>query len=100
MRRGTTPTLKIKVNGIDIGQFANMYVTFSQGDIEVTKTNEDIDIEPDNILSIWLSQEDTLAFSRGHVDLQLRATTNSGVAVASGIKMLFMEPILKEGVIT
>lgn len=100
MRRGTTPTLKIKVNGMDIKQFANMYVTFRQGDIEVTKTNEDIGVESENTLSIWLSQEDTLAFSRGHVDVQLRAITNSGVVVASGIKMLFMEQILKEGVIT
>lgn len=100
MRRGTTPTLKIKVKGIDIKQFSSIYVTFRQGDIEITKTNEDIEIEPENTLSIWLSQEDTLAFSRGHVDVQIRAVTENKVVVASGIKMLFMEQILKEGVIT
>lgn len=98
MRRGTTPTLKIKVNGANIQQFSKIYVTFRQGETEVTKTNEEIDIK-ENVLSIWMSQEDTLKFVHGHVDVQLRAVTESGVAVASGIKMLFMDEILKEGVI-
>lgn len=98
MRRGTTPTLKIKINGANVKEFSKIYVTFKQGETEVTKTTEDIDIE-DNLLSIWLSQEDTLKFVHGHVDVQLRAITENGVAVASSIQMLFMDEILKEGVI-
>lgn len=100
MRRGTTPTLKIKIKGIDISRLTSMYITIKQGDREITKENEDISIEEDGILSVRLSQEDTLTFTKGHVDIQLRAMTDNGVAIASGIQMAFMEQILKEGEIT
>lgn len=100
MRRGTTPTLKIKVKGIEVDRLKSIYITIRQGQKEVTKTVDDIGIEGENLLSVPLAQEDTLIFMSGHVDIQLRAVTDNGVAVASNIKRMPMERILKEGVIT
>lgn len=100
MRRGTTPTLKIKVKGIAITQLKTVYITIRQGQKELTKTNNDIEIEDGNVISVFLSQEDTLKFFGGHVDIQLRAVTCNGVAVASDIKRIPIGRILKEGVIS
>ncbi len=88
MRRGTTPTLKIKVIGMDVALFKSVYITIKQGSEELTKTNEDIEIKDGNILSVFLDQEDTLKFLGGHVDIQLRAVTENGLAVASNIKRM------------
>lgn len=100
MRRGTTPTLKIKVIGMDVALFKSVYITIKQGSKELTKTNGDIEIKDGNILSVFLDQEDTLKFLGGHVDIQLRAVTDNGLAVASDIKRMSMERVLKDGVIT
>lgn len=78
--------MKIKLNGIDITQLKSLYITFKQGSKEITKTTEDIEMEDGNILSVFLSQEDTLNFLGGFVDVQLRAITYSEVVVASNIK--------------
>lgn len=100
MRRGTTPTLKIKVKGIDVTQLKSAYITIRQGRKELTKTNDDIEIQDGNIISVLLSQEDTLKFLGGHIDIQLRAVTCNEVAVASDIKRVPIGRILKEGVIS
>ena len=99
MRRGTTPTLKIYLMGIDPDKLKNIYVTMKQKSIERTKTNKDIEIDG-NVISVHLSQEDTLDFSTGPISVQIRATTNSGLAVASEIKNVTVSEILKDGVIT
>ena len=52
------------------------------------------------MISVPLSQEDTLDFSTGAIAVQIRATTHSGLAVASAIKNVNVSEILKEGVIT
>lgn len=98
MRRGTTPTLKIYLMGIDPDELKNIYVTMKQRNIERTKTNKDIEIDG-NVISVRLSQEDTLDFAAGVVSVQLRATTHSGLAVASAIKNIKADDILKDGVI-
>lgn len=99
--RGTTPTLEIKITGIDVLELESIYVTLKQYQKEVTKSTEDITIdEISNTLYAPLSQEDTLLLSRGYVYVQMRAVTKDGLAVASDIAMKTMEEILKEGVIT
>lgn len=101
MRRGTTPTLEIKITGIEVTQLESIYVTLSQYKKQVTKETQDITIdELNNILYVPLSQEDTLSMARGYVYIQMRAVTKDGLAVASDMQMTTMEEILKEGVIT
>lgn len=101
MRRGTTPTLEIKLTGIEVAELESIYVTLSQYQKQVTKQTEDITVnETSNTLYVPLSQEDTLTLERGYVYVQMRAVTKDGLAVASEIVMKTMEEILKEGVIT
>lgn len=101
MYRGTTPTLEVKITGVEIAELESVYITLKQYQKEVTKSTEDIMVdEISNTLYIPLSQEDTLTLSRGYVYVQMRAVTKDGLAVASDVKMTIMEEILKEGVIT
>lgn len=100
MRRGTTPTLEIKVTGIEVKKLESIYITLSQYKKQVTKSTEDITVdEISNTLYVPLSQEDTLTLTRGYVYIQMRAVTKDGLAVASGIKMVPVEEILKGDVI-
>lgn len=98
MRRGTTPTLKIRIKGADLSEMENIYVTIKQEGKEVTKTGDEISIEGDMIL-VHLTQEDTLKFRQSCVWVQMRATTKDGLAVASNIRMLEMKDVLMDGVI-
>lgn len=100
MRRGTTPTLEIKVTGIEVTELESIYITLSQYKKQVTKSTEDITVdEISNTLYVPLYQEDTLSLARGYVYVQMRAMTKDGLAVASGIKMVPVEEILKGDVI-
>lgn len=101
MHRGTTPTLEIKLTGIDVSKLESIYITLKQYKKQVTKEMQDITVdEISNTLYVPLSQEDTLSLARGYVYVQMRAVTKEGLAVASNIAMKTMEEILKEGVIT
>lgn len=101
MQRGTTPTLEIKLTGIEVAELESIYITLSQHKKQVTKETQDITIdELNNTLYALLSQEDTLSLARGYVYIQMRAVTKNGLAVASEMQMITMEEILKEGVIT
>lgn len=98
MRRGTTPTNTFKVD-IDLREAAVMYITYSQlGKTIVEKEIQDITIEEDT-LSVTLTQEETLAFCAGEVEVQIRARFPGGLAVESEIKKTTAERVLKEGVI-
>lgn len=99
MTRGTTPTLKVKVNGVDLSRFSSAFFTIKQHGIEVTKELYDMKIEEDNTLSVLLEQEDTLKLHRGYAYVQLRGIVDYTVSVASNIKMISVDDILKGGVI-
>ena len=99
MYRGTTPIIEIKVIGIQLDELKNIYVTIKQHKQEVTKTNDEIFIKEGNKIHVPLTQEDTLKFDNGSVQIQMRATTVDGSAIASNIKTCLMKEILKEGVI-
>ena len=100
MRRGTTPTLTITVTNLTVADLKTIYVTFKQGDVELTKTNDDITVdEYYNTISVPLTQEDTLKFS-GTVSVQIRGLLEDGVtAIASKIKTISIDKILLDGVI-
>lgn len=99
MRRGTTPTVKIRIRGMPVEELRNIYITFQQGTKEITKENQDITLEEEYLL-VTLSQQETLDLARGSILVQVRAITSTGLAVASPIKSLKMEDILLDRVIT
>ena len=100
MRRGTTPTVTITVHGCDLSEFETIFVTFRQGTTLLDKTGGDLEIEG-NKISVLLTQLDTLIFdsSKRTVEIQIRAVNEGGVAVASNIRQIPIDAILKEGVI-
>ena len=98
MRRGTTPTLRITVEGVQLDSLTSIFLTLKQGNTELEKTNLEIDAEH-NVMSVDLSQEETLMFDEGGIRVQFRAILQNGKAVASDIVTTTMEEILMEGVI-
>lgn len=101
MRRGTTPTLTITVTGMDVTDLKTIKVTFKQGNIELTKATNDVTIDAENnAILVPLTQEDTLKFDSGAVNVQIRGLLADDVtAIASGIKSFSMDKILLDGVI-
>ena len=99
MKRGTTPVITIRVSGCDMTKLKRIIVTFAQGDIQIDKETEDMEIE-ETVLRVQLSQEDTLLLSDGKVSIQLRGIDDYGRAIASDICDAPVDRILKDGVIS
>lgn len=106
IRRGTTPTLTITAEGIDlIGK--SLYITIAQannGQLTKIFPNEDGSVwletvGDDTIINVYLSQHDTLAFHPGRAELQIRWIEEDGTAHASDIKNITLTKTLLEGVI-
>jgi len=98
MRRGTTPTIVINVKGIEMTEIAEWYITVAQDSVQITKTNEDIEIE-DTLIKMPLTQTETMKFKSGEVSVQIRAKTTEDVVIASGIQTLDIDRILYNEVI-
>lgn len=81
MYKGTTPTFTLTFpEGVDFTQASDIIVTFrSPRAILAEKTGEDVQImgEGNNALSVFLTQEETLAFP-GQVMLQVNWTYTEG----------------------
>lgn len=99
MRQGTTPTIQITINDIDLNEMHNIYVVFEQNGYILKKESSDLDIEG-NVISVLLSQEETLNFKEGTCNIQLRMITKGGVAIASPIKTTKVYRVLNKEVIT
>lgn len=101
MYRGTTPTIVFKVkNDIDFDDLKQVWITLKSLSHELTKTIDELVLNKnDHTIEMYLTQEETLEFGTGKVDVQMRLLTNEGHALASKVKNLRMNPILKEGVI-
>lgn len=98
MMRGTTPThiFSFPFSKEDVEE---LYITYAQKkETVIEKTLSDVTFGEGEI-SVKLSQEDTLAFMDGLVDMQIRVKFNSGEAAASDRLRTTAERILKEGVI-
>lgn len=95
LRRGTTPTNTFNVN-IDLRE-ATVFISYAQrGVVLVDKTGLDLFVEEDKITT-RLSQEDTLKFKPGEVDIQIRYVKADGTADASNIIKTTVDMILKDG---
>lgn len=99
MRQGTTPTIQITINDIDLNEMQNIYVVFEQNGYILKKESSDLDVEG-NTISVSLSQEETLNFKEGTCNIQLRMITKGGVAIASPIKTTKVYRVLNKEVIT
>lgn len=101
MRRGTTPTLEVQVQGYDLESLKDVYVTIlQQGVYALTKTKSSSGVEVNgDKFYISLSQKETLKFHDGHARVQMRGINDAGEAIASDIAVIRVEPVLLEEVI-
>ena len=99
MIRGTTPTLEFTLP-FDCSLISCVYITFSQKkEALIEKTFDDCE-KSESKLIVKLSQEDTLKLSESvSTEIQIRAKTHAGEALASQIFHVATERILKDGVI-
>ena len=99
MRQGTTPTIQITVNNIDLADMERIYVVFEQNGNLLKKGMTDLKVE-NNVISVLLTQEETLSFKNGNCNIQLRMITYDGIAMASSIKTVNVYSVLNKEVIT
>lgn len=106
MRRGTTPTLTVtptvkrgeEVEVLDLSGYERVILTFK------TKCGKELDVEKDRlafdegVIAVTLTQEETFDFN-GAAEMQIRAVTDAGVAIASDIATVDFKRILLEEVI-
>ena len=90
----TTPTIPLVVEGIDLTQSLDVYVTLEQKGIELTKNGSDLilttdthDQTTDTNITFRLTQEETAAFNlHGMVQIQVNWIDSAGVRDATEIK--------------
>lgn len=101
MTRGTTPTITLTINEIDLTALQSIYITFRQGGTCVTKQSGDSGVEINaHTVEITLTQAETLNFNTGKCEVQLRGLTADGKAIATCIAKTCIHGILLEGEIT
>jgi len=96
--RGTTPTLTLTFteSGLNLMQATNVYVTIRFGMQQITKTGEDLTIQPKSI-ALYLTQEETLQFPEGNIYIQANWTAAGGKRCASEIvAQPFSQQLLNE----
>ena len=87
MHRGTTP-INIFRTDVDLTNASVLFITYKQnGKVVLEK----------NIVSVYLSQKDTLLFTEGIVTIQIRAKFSDGSVIASSLIRTNAREILKEG---
>ena len=99
MIRGTTPTLEFIIP-FDTGQLAEAFVSLSQNEaVIIDKALTECQCNGDKLI-VRLTQEETLKLECDIVtEIQIRARTLEGEAIASQIIKVNTERILKDGVI-
>lgn len=102
MKQGTTPTILLTVKGRDLSD-KSVYVSFRFNGKQITKTNSDMNItytEPDTILAVMLSQQETLAFLPGTISVDVRWVDSEGNAEGTNIATLSVSEAILKKVIT
>lgn len=95
--RATTPTFvcTFEEDGLNLTEAHNVYVTFEQRSMSLTKSGEDLEIEPKQI-TVYLSQEETLQFSTGLVEIQANWTmANEKRACSEVVKIELSKQLLR-----
>lgn len=86
MIRGTTPTFKLRLKdtSIDLAKADNIYVSFSQKSVRLMKSGEDLEVNG-NEVDVYLTQEESLKFVDGEVEIQINWTYDDGSRACTNI---------------
>lgn len=104
MYQGTTPTIPIEIEGIDLTR-AKIYLTIEEVKSKKQVTfvsGTDFTVEYDGrktVGSIHLTQEQTLAINPGNCTVQARFIFPDGEAGATEDSSVYVNPVLLKGVI-
>lgn len=75
----TTPTMRFVLKtAVDWSLAMNVYATITQNGVKIRKTGEDVALEDETHVSVYLSQGETVRFKAGKVDVQLNWTYPDG----------------------
>lgn len=101
MYRGTTPAFSFKLNtDIDFDQIEVIYITFRSQLHELSFSKDDCTLDNETkTISVRFTQEQTLKFSPGTVNVQIRLRVGKDRAYATPVKSIDISQILKDGVI-
>lgn len=101
MRRGTTPTITIEVDGISLYDCTDIEVTFKQDRYMLNKRFSEDEVELDrdnNVVIVRLTQEETLQFKPTGIYIQIKVKDVDGGVGASDILVRKINDILDESV--
>ena len=98
IRRGTTPTIHFTTT-VEQTDVSSLYITFMQGNDIILERNETEITWDETGLYVVLTQDETLKFTPGLANVQIRAKMVSTLATATQILPLMVETVLKGGVI-
>ena len=86
MIRGTTPTFTLTLadDTVDLTQAVNVYATFKQGAVVITKTGADLEVSEHSV-DVYLDQSETLKFAPGNLQIQLNWTYAQGRRACTNI---------------
>ncbi len=104
MYRATTPRHVFYFKGVDPAGFKTILITYAQmGQIVLEKTKTDLTFEAPSEgvykAHLRLTQEEANLFKNGNVNIQVRAVTGTGDALASEIKNLKVQEVLNDEVL-
>lgn len=101
MYRGTTPTICLTVmTSLDLSKIKTVWVTFQNLVYERTYTGNEVKIVPETKkMYIEMSQEETLSFSTGKIEVQVRMLMDDDRAYATEIATTTVDDVLRDGVI-
>lgn len=106
MRRGTTPTIQLTADNMSFKDCSLIIVTMKSKDKTIVEKkfpggigiHEDEDTK-EEFLQFTLTQQETLKFPVGIVQVQIKAKTSAGTVVATNIIEVESQRILNEEVI-
>lgn len=96
MYRGTTPTNVFRTD-VDLENASVLFVSYKQnGKIVLEKSLEDVSVKK-TLVTVNLTQKETLLFQDGIVTIQIRAKFPDNTAIASNLIRTTAEEIVKDG---
>lgn len=102
MFRGTTPTITFNITtDLDLSEIEKLSIAIVNKQKTKKRIYEESDVVIDveeKTITLGLSQEDTLFFNAGEIDIQLKLKMKNGKIYASKKNGTLMEDILDESV--
>ena len=96
MYRGTTPTNVFRTD-VDLENASVLFVSYKQnGKVVLEKSLEDVSIKK-TLVTVNLTQKETLLFQDGIVTIQIRAKFPDNTAISSNLIRTSAEEIVKDG---